>query len=100
MKLLYFLREENYVTVRKNDVKKAFMLLYEKYSPFIFLSYFTPHHPFQWVKYSSNQKIIWSSGGRTIINRIKLHPSLKKKLLYKLSTIIRRLGYERVYLPL
>ena len=37
------------------------MLLYEKYSSFIFLSYFTPHHPFQWVKYSSNQKIIWSS---------------------------------------
>ena len=60
--LLYFLREENYVTVRKNDVNKAFMLLYEKYCSFIFLSYFTPHHPFQWVKYSSNQKIIWSSG--------------------------------------
>ena len=60
-RLLYFLREENYVTVRKNDVNKAFMLLYEKYSSFIFLSYFTPHHPFQWVKYSSNQKIIWSS---------------------------------------
>ena len=37
------------------------MLLYEKYSSFIFLSYFTPHHPFQWVKYSSNQKIILSS---------------------------------------
>ena len=46
-RLLYFLREENYVTVRKNDVNKAFMLLYEKYSLFIFLSYFTPHHPFQ-----------------------------------------------------
>ena len=61
-RLLYFLRGENYVTVRKNDVNKAFMLLYEKYSSFIFLSYFTPHHPFQWVKYSSNQKIIWSSG--------------------------------------
>ena len=60
-RLLYFLREENYVTVRKNDVNKAFMLLYEIYSSFIFLSYFTPHHPFQWVKYSSNQKIIWSS---------------------------------------
>ena len=60
-RLLYFLREENYVTVRKNDVNKAFMLLYEKYSSFIFLSYFTPHHPFQWVKYSSNQKIIWNS---------------------------------------
>ena len=60
-RLLYFLREENYVTVRKNDVNKAFMLLHEKYSSFIFLSYFTHHHPFQWVKYSSNQKIIWSS---------------------------------------
>ena len=46
-RLLYFLREENYVTVRKNDVNEAFMLLYEKYSSFIFLSYFTPHHPFQ-----------------------------------------------------
>ena len=59
--LLYFLREESYVTVRKNDVNKAIMLLYEKYCSFIFLSYFTPHHSFQWVKYSSNQKIIWSS---------------------------------------
>ena len=37
------------------------MLLYEKYSSFIFSSYFTPHYPFQWVKYSSNQKIIWIS---------------------------------------
>ena len=63
-RLLYFLREGNYVTVRKNDVNKAFMPLYEKYSSFIFLSYFNPHHPFQWVKYSSNQKIIWSSATR------------------------------------
>ena len=35
-RLLYFLREENYVTVRKNDVNKALLLLYEKYSSFIF----------------------------------------------------------------
>ena len=44
-RLLYFLREENYVTVRKNDVNKAFMLLYEKYSSFIFFIIFHSSSP-------------------------------------------------------
>ena len=81
-RLLYFLREGNYVTVRKNDVNKAFMLLYEKYSSLIFLSYFTPHHLFQWVKYSSNQKIIWSSDWRLyFINHRKLLYSFPVRIM-------------------
>ena len=56
---------------KKKMINKAFMLLYEKYSLFIFSSYFTLHHPFQWVKYSSNQKIFWSSA-----IRIKIHQKL------------------------
>ena len=42
-RLLYFLREENYVTVRKNDVNKAFMLLYEKYFFFYHISLLITH---------------------------------------------------------
>ena len=44
-RLLYFLREQNYVTVRKNDLNKAFMLLYEKYSLFTFFITFHSSSP-------------------------------------------------------